>query len=125
MPEIPDLVSLQKKHGANLVVIGIALDGVPDDHGHRHGATASEAEPAAFEPSVLRQRVQSAARTRGINYTVLLDPENSVGARFNGGELPTTLIIGSDGRLRRRFIGPRKLEVFEAMIAQAAQPRNR
>jgi len=61
-------------------------------------------------------------KARGINYPVLVDPEGAVGRRFNGGELPTTVIIDAQGRLRRRFIGERSLDVFEAMIAQAAKP---
>jgi len=41
---------------------------------------------------------------------------------FNGGELPTTVIIDPAGRLQRRFIGARSLPVFESMIAEAKQP---
>jgi hypothetical protein len=48
----------------------------------------------------------------------LLDPDYAVGARFNGGELPTTVIIDASGRVRRRFIGERSRQVFEAMIAE-------
>jgi alkyl hydroperoxide reductase subunit AhpC len=59
---------------------------------------------------------------RGINYPVLLDKNNEVGARFNGGELPTTVIIDSEGRVRRRFVGARSLEVFAAMLAEASRP---
>ena len=59
---------------------------------------------------------------RGINYPVLLDEKNTVGSRFNGGELPTTVIIDAQGRIRRRFIGTRSLPVFEAMIAEASKP---
>lgn len=47
---------------------------------------------------------------------------NEVGGRFNGGELPTTVIVDAQGRVRRRFIGARSLPVFEAMITEASPP---
>ena len=56
------------------------------------------------------------------NYTVVIDEDNSVGSRFNGGELPTTIIVDAQGNVRRRFIGSRSLPVFDAMIAEASQP---
>ena len=59
---------------------------------------------------------------RGINYPVLLDPKAKVGRRFKGGELPITVIIDSQGHLRRRFIGERNEQVFEAMLADADRP---
>ncbi|HEV2394478.1 MAG TPA: hypothetical protein VG146_19175 [Verrucomicrobiae bacterium] len=49
---------------------------------------------------------------------MLLDEKDLVGARFNGGELPTTVILDAQGRVRRRFVGSRSLAVFEAMIAE-------
>jgi hypothetical protein len=64
--------------------------------------------------------VARAVQARGINYPVLLDPDNEVGGRFNGGELPTTVILDASGRVRRRFIGERSLKVFKAMLAEAA-----
>ena len=53
---------------------------------------------------------------------VLLDEHNEVGGRYNGGELPTTVIVDAQGNVRRRFVGARNLAVFEAMIAEAAMP---
>ena len=52
----------------------------------------------------------------------LLDEKNSAGSRFNGGELPTTVIVDAEGNVRRRFIGARSLSVFEAMISEASRP---
>jgi thiol-disulfide isomerase/thioredoxin len=120
LAEIPDLVALQNKSGNRIAILGVALDGVPDEHGHVHGAghdAGENNEQASLER--VRKTVERAVKTRGINYTVLLDPKNAVGGRFNGGELPTTVIIDASGRLRRRFIGERNLGVFEAMIADA------
>ena len=58
-------------------------------------------------------------KARGINYPILLDERNEVGGRYNGGELPTTVIVDTQGNVRRRFIGARSLPVFEAMITEA------
>jgi hypothetical protein len=52
----------------------------------------------------------------------LLDPEGAVGGQYNGGELPATVIFDKDGRVRRRFVGSRKLDVLGAMVADAAKP---
>jgi thiol-disulfide isomerase/thioredoxin len=120
LAEIPDLVALQKRLGNQVAILGIALDGVPDEHGHVPGVN-QEAQEHASQASLERieKTVARAVKARGINYTVLLDPNNAVGGRFNGGELPTTVIIDASGGLRRRFIGERNLQVFEAMIKEA------
>ena len=70
----------------------------------------------------MRAKVIRTVAERGINYPVLLDENNAVGARYNGGELPTTVIVDPQGNVRRRFIGTRSLPVFEAMVKEAAQP---
>jgi thiol-disulfide isomerase/thioredoxin len=131
--EMPELIVLQKRHAGRLVVLGVSLDFVPDSHGHLGGHAAVEEPAPHAEPhdargrdSTARQKVRAqVARTvkaRGINYTVLLDEDNEIGGRFNGGELPTTVIVDAQGNVRRRFVGARPLAVFEAMIAEAGQP---
>jgi len=130
--EMPELIALQKKHGDNLAIIGVSLDYVPDSHGHIGGHAAVEeqkngdAEQDGHEATVaalkrVRDKVARTVKARGINYPILLDEKNEVGGRFNGGELPTTVIVDAQGHVRRRFIGARSLPVFEAMIAEAAQ----
>lgn len=123
LAEIPDLIALQKKRGNEVAILGVALDGVPDEHGdspdeHDHKSSHGNSN----SPKAIRTRVQRAVKARQINYPILLDQENSVGSQYNGGELPTTIIIDAEGRLRRRFIGERNLDVFEAMIAEAKAP---
>ncbi len=110
--EIPELIALQNHHLKHLVILGVSLDSIPDEDS-RQGTPSPEA---------VRRKVARTIRERGINYPVLLDEKDSVGGRFNGGELPTTVIIDAQGRIRRRFIGPRSLPVFEAMIAEAFKP---
>jgi hypothetical protein len=57
----------------------------------------------------VRNKVARTVKARGINYTILLDEKNEVGGRFNGGELPTTVIVDANGNVRRRFVGARSL----------------
>ena len=135
--EIPALVELQKRHGERLAILGVSLDAVPDSHGHSHGSTHSGGAVSAdhadhghddhAEPALdaIRAKVARMAKKLGINYTVLLDERNTVGGRFNGGELPTTLIVDGSGNICRRFVGARDLATFEAMLTEvfdAIQP---
>jgi thiol-disulfide isomerase/thioredoxin len=134
LPEISDLMELQKRHRDQLVVLGISLDGVPDDHGHVLGLDdkteahdgpdhQGRAHPATIDN--VRAKVARVAQARSIAYPILLDPSNLVGARFNGGELPTNVLIDPQGHLRRRFIGARSLDVWEAILAEVGHlPHN-
>ena len=122
LAEIPDLIALQRKLGDRVVVLGVALDGVPDEDGDSEGGEATSRKPDTSLKAV-RTKVERAVRARGINYTVLLDPKGSVGGQYNGGELPTTVIIDPEGRVRRRFVGGRNLAVFEAMVTEVGKPR--
>jgi thiol-disulfide isomerase/thioredoxin len=131
--EMPALIALQKRHGDQLAIIGVSLDFTPDSHGHIGGHAAVEEQNQGNGEHDDHQRDQAAlkkvrnkvirtAKARGVNYTILLDEENEIGGRFNGGELPTTVIVDAQGNIRRRFVGARSLPVFEAMIAEASQP---
>jgi thiol-disulfide isomerase/thioredoxin len=130
--EMPALVALQKKHGAKLVILGVSLDYVPDSHGHIGGHAAVEEqkhndgdhddhEATAAALKRVREKVARTAKARNVNYPILLDEHNEVGGRYNGGELPTTVIVDAQGNVRRRFVGARNIAVFEAMLAEASQ----
>lgn len=131
--EMPALVALQKKRGDKLVILGVSLDYVPDSHGHIGGHAAVEEqkhsegdhddhEATAAALKRVREKVARTAKARNVNYPVLLDEHNEVGGRYNGGELPTTVIVDAQGNVRRRFIGARNIAVFEAMITEASMP---
>lgn len=131
--EIPELLALQRQHRTNLVILGVSLDCVPDEHGHIGGlppveeqGTGSESdqhEARAAELRKVREKVTRTVKARGINYPILLDEENVAGGQYNGSELPTTVIVDAQGRVRRRFVGARSLPVFEAMLTEAARLR--
>jgi len=128
--EMPALIALQKRHADRLAIIGVSLDFVPDSHGHIGGRPAVEEQGQKHDAhdhdnsaalKQVRDKVARTAKARGINYTILLDENNEIAGRFNGGELPTTVIVDAEGNVRRRFVGARSLPVFEAMIAEAGQ----
>ena len=111
----------------------MSLDYVPDRHGHIGGHAAveeqkhregdhedHEANAAALKR--VREKVARTAKARNINYPVLLDEHNEIGGRYNGGELPTTVIVDAEGNVRRRFVGTRGMAVFDVMIAEASSP---
>jgi thiol-disulfide isomerase/thioredoxin len=110
--EMPELAELQKQNNDHLAVLGTSLDFVPND----------DQVEKLLSPREIRAKVARVVSQRGINYTVLLDEKGTVGARFNGGELPTTVIIDADGYVRRRFIGARSMAVFNAFIVAASHP---
>jgi thiol-disulfide isomerase/thioredoxin len=110
--EIPELIALQKNHHDGLALLGVSLDFVPNE---------DNPEPPLSREAI-RNKIARTATLRGISYRILLDEKNAVGGRFNGGELPTTVIIDAQGRIRRRFVGARSLSVFEAMVAEASKP---
>jgi peroxiredoxin len=121
--EIPDLVALQRSNPDELVVLGVSLDGQAevDEHGHAvggHGTAEETHGDHPSEPSLanIRATVSAFAKEKRVNYRLLLDPRSEVGERFNGGELPTNVLIDREGFVRRRFLGGRPQAVFQAML---------
>ena len=97
--EIPDFVSLSKKHKKNgLEIIGVTL---------------SSGSP---------EKIQDFSQKWKINYTLLTDingnETQSVTARYGQATsqpitgIPTTFIIDREGYIRKRYVGPRSEEVF-------------
>jgi thiol-disulfide isomerase/thioredoxin len=120
LTEIPDLVALQKDRGQDIAIVGISLDGVPDEEGE-DAPQPGESEKAHRSVKAIQAKVAHVVKAREINYRILLDPHGSVGCQFNGGELPTTVILDKQGHVRRRFIGERSPAVLSAMIAQVQE----
>jgi len=109
--ELPLLCELQRRHPDDLVVIGINLDGAE-----------SESADESVDASAIRQRVRTVVSRHRLNYRVLLDPGNRIGRQFNGGELPTQVLLDREGRVRRRFVGERSVGVWEALLEDIDTP---
>jgi thiol-disulfide isomerase/thioredoxin len=111
--EIPELVQLEKQHKGDVVVLGVSLDSLPDDDGDQAPTNSLDE---------IRGKVARVVQSKNINYPVFLDVHDEAGDQYNGGELPTTVIVDADGNVRRRFIGSRKLRTFDSMVEEAGKP---
>jgi len=91
--EIPDLVQLQKQYGEHLVILGVSIDDTPE-----------QLKPFAAEYHV--------------NYPLLVGKgRDDVTEAFGGTwALPSTAIIGRDGKIARKHTGIRTKEQFESDI---------
>lgn len=112
--EMPELIALQNKFKDQVAILGVSLDYVPDDD-----EPSAAKKPTAAALQEIHDKIVRTIQTRGINYLILLDRQNEVGGFFNGGELPTTVIVDAQGHICRRFVGARSLPEFEAMLAEA------
>lgn len=122
--EIPDLIDLHDQMGNDVTIIGISLDGLPDqhelDHGHSHseGASGESAVDHGDGESSedLVKLVNAFVNSRGMDYPVLLDPKGITSELYSGNELPMNVLIDTDGNVYRRFMGSRTKEGFRAML---------
>ena len=53
-----------------------------------------------------RKAVAPYVKKNGLNFTVLLDPQNKVGEEYDVSGIPETFIIGRDGRIVAHHLGP-------------------
>jgi thiol-disulfide isomerase/thioredoxin len=118
--ELPLLAELQRRHPDDLVVLGISLDS-PDQGALAEVPSGLSATTPTDEKRV-RKIIAAVAGRHRLNYPVLLDPQNAVGRQFNGGELPTNVLLDRDGFVRRRFVGERSVAVWEALLREADRP---
>jgi thiol-disulfide isomerase/thioredoxin len=131
--ELPELVKLHERYADRLVILGIALDGLPDqhelEHGHSHDdhdhGEHAEASPKAGRDVAhdeLVKLVGGFAEKRGLKYPILLDPKGVTSLVYQGNELPVNVLVDTAGNLRRRFVGPRSPAAFDAMIGELTKP---
>lgn len=94
--EIPGYVALQEKYGKDgLVVIGVSLD---------------QAGPAV---------VKKFAKENRINYTLVMGDDKAIDAFGGFDVIPTTFLIGRDGKIRHQKSGAMPHEEYEALVKQA------
>ncbi len=94
--EIPGYIEMQKKHGAaGLVIVGVSLD----QKGPKY--------------------VQKFVDQNAMNYAVVMGDNNAVDA-FGGFEaIPTTFLIGRDGRILHEKTGAMPSAEYEALVQRA------
>ena len=150
MTEMPYLNWLHDQYPQDLQVIGIALDG-DDGHGHEHssivdmeeareigwdavnqaygesGETHEHDHDHASESSgpdleKIEKKIRRVIWKKELKYTIAMDPFSTIGKRFNGQELPTNVLIDAEGNIRRRFVGPRPIQSWQAMLHEIGVP---
>ncbi len=94
--EIPGYIELQKKYGAQgLVIVGVSVD--------QKG------------PEV----VAKFAKAKGMNYTIVM-ADDTIADAFGGFDaIPTTFLINREGRIVHRKVGAMPHEEYEKLVQQA------
>ena len=94
--EIPGYVALQQKYGKDgLVIVGVSVD----QNGPEH--------------------VKKFATAKGMNYTIVMG-DDAVVESFGGIDaIPTTFLIGRDGRLIHQKTGAMPREEYEKLVVSA------
>ena len=68
----------------------------------------SQVQVVAITTDQQEQAMRAFAKSLGLSFPILIDPSKDISAAFGVRGLPTTIIIGPDGTLRGRAIGPRQ-----------------
>jgi thiol-disulfide isomerase/thioredoxin len=97
--EMPSMERLyQDMRADGFVVLGVTVDvdpGEPDAQGRSQG--------------IVREYVDRL----GVTFPILLDPNGDVEGIYNVSGLPTTYVIGRDGRIEGRIVGAREWDSEE------------
>jgi thiol-disulfide isomerase/thioredoxin len=96
--EMPALQAFARAYAGRVVVLGV-------DQGE------AAAVAAAF------------AGERGVTFPILVDEHQQYGRTYQGVGLPTTVIVGRDGRVVRGIDGAMTLEQMRAAVAPALAPQ--
>jgi peroxiredoxin len=96
--EIPGYIALQKKYGAQgLVIVGVSMDSKGPQH------------------------VKKFAEAHAMNYTILMG-DDAITEAFGGfSAIPTTFLIGRDGRILHQKTGSAEAEEYEKLVKQALE----
>ncbi len=129
LDDAPALNAIHSSNAWNATVLGICVPPAPScasEHepanGHEHHKHHAESSPV-LNTAGARALVRKATHERQITFPMLIDAEGELGLRFAVEELPTYVLIDSQGFIRRRFVGNRSKAVFEAMLEEAANSK--
>jgi thiol-disulfide isomerase/thioredoxin len=94
--EIPGYIEMQKKYGKDgVVIIGVSLD----QKGPKH--------------------VQKFVEQNAMNYTIVMGDSDTVSAFGGFNSIPTTFLIGRDGKILHEKSGAMAHEAYEAILKKA------
>jgi thiol-disulfide isomerase/thioredoxin len=110
MTEMPTLTELQKRHPKDLAILGVNVDGVGDEDAPDTVTPDPDPTPA------VRAKVSELA----LNFPVAVDRQGTTIGAYDGSGVPLSVLIDAQGKIRRRFVGPRSLETWERMLSEIA-----
>ena len=96
MPSMERLYQDLRERG--FVVLGVSVDVDP-----------GEADASGRVQGIVREY----AERLGVTFPILLDPQGGVESAYNVSGLPTTYVIGRDGRIEGRIVGAREWDSDE------------
>jgi hypothetical protein len=134
--QLGDLAELERRFAGRAMVVNVPVDIAPiehehkhthgesDDHGHEEEKHAEvefddEVQVPAHSYAEARKDVEDFCREKRVTGIVLLDTAGTTAIAFGANDLPSTVIIGGDGFVSRRFSGARSKTALEAMIEEA------
>lgn len=117
--EVPTLIELTRRHPDDLILLAISVDAVPHGHAHSPDDGHDHDDPEKLAATA-EELVRRFVAKHSINYPVLVDHSGFVTAAYDGSGVPVSVLIDTQGRLRRRFVGERSVDVLEKMIAEAS-----
>lgn len=90
----------------------------------RHTFSSEEFVLLAITTDHQREAIREFVKALGLSFPILLDETKDVSAAFGVRGLPTTVLIGKDGRLVARAVGPRAWDSPEtaALIRRVLEP---
>lgn len=98
LKEIPDLVKLQQSIKSRFTVVGIAVaSGEPDD-------------------------IKKFAKDHGMNYPILLDPDQRAYQKFRLIGLPASFLVNPSGMVAKSYVGPQTYEKLIGDIRTVLKP---
>ena len=106
--EMPTLIELQTRHPSDLAILSINVDGIGDEDAPDSNTTAPDPTAA------VKAKVDKLA----LNFPVAIDHQGTVVGAYEGTGVPLSVLIDAQGKIRRRFVGPRSLETWEQMLGE-------
>jgi peroxiredoxin len=98
LKEIPDLVKLQRSIKGPFTVVGIAVaSGEPDD-------------------------ITKFTKDHGMNYPILLDPDQRAYQKFRLIGLPASFLVDKNGTIAKSYVGPQTYEKLIGDIRTVLRP---
>jgi len=120
LAEIPALTELQRRYPDDLVILGVNVDLLHDHDSHSHGHGDDHDQNPPNSPSAA-DRVRKFVDDNHLGYPIVLDKTGHMTAAYAAGGLPVSAWVDRNGNLVRRTLGPRSLEVFDAIFTHIAR----